>query len=376
MKCIVCNNSQFIFDMKAGTAECAKCGSIYSIDDLKSSQNKWANSPSDFVIEAGVLKKYKGTSVDVVVPDGVIEIGGTTNLATTNFGYGRATSTVIRDGAFTSMSSLQSVTLPNSVKKIQQGAFKGCSSLTSINLPEGLTSIGEGAFSGCSSLANLDFPESLTSIGGVAFSECSSLTSISIPQSVANIENGVFSGCSSLVSVVLPRTISSIENSMFNGCSSLVNITIPDTVTTIESYAFSGCSSLKNIQLPSRLQSIKPGAFQSCTALTSLSIPSTVTWLGQTWDMGTQGTRFQSICGGCPNLTVSGAFRFDKRLYDTNKAETRIFCGEGEYHIGDISRSIGDFFYNVETFLDMIVEWAVGIGAILGVIWLLSMLFG
>ncbi len=29
----------------------------------------------DFVIENGVLKKYTGTSADVIIPDGVTEIG-------------------------------------------------------------------------------------------------------------------------------------------------------------------------------------------------------------------------------------------------------------------------------------------------------------
>ena len=56
----------------------------------------------DFVIENGVLEKYKGPGGDVTIPEGVTEIGSS--------------------------------------------AFKDCANLTSVTIPEGVTEIGSSAF--------------------------------------------------------------------------------------------------------------------------------------------------------------------------------------------------------------------------------------
>ena len=57
-------------------------------------------------------------------------------------------------------------------------AFYGCSSLQSITIPESVTSIEEGAFEDCSSLQSITIPESVTTIGSYAFCNCSSLKKI------------------------------------------------------------------------------------------------------------------------------------------------------------------------------------------------------
>ena len=131
----------------------------------------------DFQIEDGVLVKYLGAGGDVVVPDGVTEIG---------------------DYAFYGCSSLSSIEIPGSVMEIGDYAFSGCSSLSSIKLPDSVRSIGDYAFSGCSSLSSIEIPGSVTSIGDCAFSGCSSLSSIEIPGSVTSIGYSAFSGCDKL----------------------------------------------------------------------------------------------------------------------------------------------------------------------------------
>ncbi len=75
----------------------------------------------------------------------------------------------ISHNAFENCSSLESITLPDSVKRIESKAFSGCSSLTSINIPDGVIYIEDLAFSGCSSLTSITIPESVTYFGEFIF---------------------------------------------------------------------------------------------------------------------------------------------------------------------------------------------------------------
>ena len=111
----------------------------------------------DFVIEDGVLKKYKGKGGDVVIPDGVTSIG---------------------NNAFCRCWELNSVTIPNSVTNIEDGAFSNCWKLTSVTIPDSVTSIEDHAFDGCESLTSVTIPDSVTSIGRDAFSCCENLPSL------------------------------------------------------------------------------------------------------------------------------------------------------------------------------------------------------
>ena len=181
-------------------------------------------NPNDFVIENGVLKKYRGPGGAVVVPEGVASIG---------------------ESAFEDCKKLTSIALPESVTSIGDGAFRGCSSLTSVTLPEGVTSIGDSAFRWCSSLMSINLPESLTSIGDWAFSGCSSLTSITLPEGVTAIGDSAFSFCTELTSVTLPDSIQKIGKDAFYYCIQLRQIQIPHPETLeIGDGAFTQCDSL------------------------------------------------------------------------------------------------------------------------------------
>ena len=95
---------------------------------------------SDFVIEDGVLTKYKGSGGDVTVPDGVTGIGRS---------------------AFYACESLTSLTIPAGVTSIGDWAFWNCRGLTSLTIPEGVTVIGDWAFCNCCSLPQRVFVASV-----------------------------------------------------------------------------------------------------------------------------------------------------------------------------------------------------------------------
>ena len=88
------------------------------------------------------------------------------------------TVTRIYYAAFCTCSTLNAVTIPQSVTTIGVDAFKACTSLGVVNLSKGLKKIESGAFQHCSRLNYIILPEGLTDIGSNSFAGCSSLTSI------------------------------------------------------------------------------------------------------------------------------------------------------------------------------------------------------
>ena len=89
------------------------------------------------------------------------------------------TVTEIGDHAFKDYTTtLTTISIPNSVRKIGKSAFGACYNLTSITIPNSVTYIGEGAFRNCTSIASITIPSSVNYIGANAFVGCTKLTSI------------------------------------------------------------------------------------------------------------------------------------------------------------------------------------------------------
>ncbi len=72
---------------------------------------------------------------------------------------------MIPNSIFYCAENLTTVTLPNTIKKIEQEAFYGCKSLESIELSEGVTSISANAFNNCLAMKSVTVPKSVTYIG-------------------------------------------------------------------------------------------------------------------------------------------------------------------------------------------------------------------
>ena len=122
------------------------------------------SNASDFIIKNGVLMKYTGTEQEVVIPEGVVEIG---------------------KKVFYSCDALTKVVLPKGVKIIGESAFQECTRLAEITLPDSLETIGIGAFF-FTPLKSITIPEGVTSIGESAFC-LTRLETVVIPQSVKSI---------------------------------------------------------------------------------------------------------------------------------------------------------------------------------------------
>ena len=77
---------------------------------------------------------------------------------------------------------INTVKIPDSVKRIEDFAFSGCESLKSISIPKGVIDIGDKTFSRCISLQDISINSTTIHIGEDVFCECSSLKHIYVMQ--------------------------------------------------------------------------------------------------------------------------------------------------------------------------------------------------
>lgn len=139
--------------------------------------NAYGGSSADFAVRGGVLEKYNGAAMEVVIP--------------------------------------------NSVKIIGDQAFYNCKGITSVVIPDSVKEIGRYAFNNCAELESVTMANSVQKIGYCAFRDCRSLTALTIPDSVREIDNDAFVGCSALTAIVIPASVQLIGIEAFYNCKSL-----------------------------------------------------------------------------------------------------------------------------------------------------------
>ena len=173
------------------------------------------------------ITKYNGSAANVTIPS---EIDGYKVLSIGNY-------------AFYNCTSMESVTVSNSIGYIGLGAFSGCTNLKNIDIRTSggnTIYIYDGAFYGCTSLDNVVIP------GSVRF--------------ISQTTGSTFAGCTNLKSVVIENGVTTIVQAIFENCVNLENVTIPNTVTEIYPLAFIGCTKLKSITIPRSVKTIVKSA--------------------------------------------------------------------------------------------------------------------
>lgn len=229
---------------------------------------------------------------------------------------------------FSKIKNLTSISLPDSIIRMEVGMFIGCDRLTDVKLPANLREIPESTFWCCKSLKNVVFPDKLTKIGNKAFYECKSLkfdvfpsslkfigleafvqctklTKLHFNDGLEYIGNGAFYGCQSVKEIEIPRSVigygsesfayTSIKSitvppyqnyydkigaihsgyRMFLGCTILEDITLEEGIKVINVEMFCGCTNLKKLALPQSVESIEVRAFAD-SAIESLYIGKNV----------------------------------------------------------------------------------------------------
>lgn len=113
--------------------------------------------PNEFYAQKAIFEGLEESTF--TVPDGVQEIGA--------LGFAD--------------SKIETIILPNSLRRIGEDAFSKCSKLKKVVIPDGVLEIGKCAFSFCISLEEIVIPESVKQLADDAFFRCSSLERVWIP---------------------------------------------------------------------------------------------------------------------------------------------------------------------------------------------------
>ena len=183
-----------------------------------------AAAADDFVINDGILTKYKGNDTIITLPASVKVVGA---------------------AAFKDNLTIEEVDL-NKATTIYPNAFSGCKELTTVKGLKNVTRIYSGAFYNCTKLENGgQLSSSLTTIPKETFRNCISLKSIVIPSSVTAILDNAFDTCTSLYNATIPSETASIGASAFANCTGLIQVIVSGSVTTVGENAFSNCPKLK-----------------------------------------------------------------------------------------------------------------------------------
>ena len=192
--------------------------------------------------------------------------------------------TFIGEEAFYGCKSLAEFIIPQSVSKIGCRAFAYCG-LTSITIPESVNKIDVAVFLGCDSLRKVQWNaiEALNigySYGGyiedTGVLKAENIVDITFGNKVQTIPVSLCLGLEKLTNITISNSVTSIGGYAFYNCSSLESINIPNSVYVIPMYAFSKCESLKSIILGDNVTSIGEGAFSYCSPMESITLPATI----------------------------------------------------------------------------------------------------
>ncbi len=195
----------------------------------------------------------------------------------------------IGESLFSGNTSIESVTIPDTVVRIGASAFFD-SSIKKVVMPDSVTSIGDAAFEYCR-VSDLELSDNLKIIGKEAFRYCGKLEAVYLSDTVEQIGHRAFEGCARLSNITVSEgntVYASEEGVLFNKeMTELIQCPgkksgeyqVPASVCVIDAYAFANCD-VSRVSMSDTVCEIGEGAFRDCYSLTGIDLSSKLTEMG------------------------------------------------------------------------------------------------
>lgn len=176
-------------------------------------------------------------------------------------------------------SGAKTLILGQGMERIPDYAFSNLTEIESLTIPESVTTIGEGAFRDCTSLKRLE-------LNAKRLAACGAFRNPAFP--------------SGLTEVAFGDSVRFLPDYAFKDCSTLSTVALPDSLELLGEFALSGCRGLDRLQIGPRIRQIPYGALQS-TQLRTLVVgagvdtiksqyadrsPLKIIWLGEKLPVG------------------------------------------------------------------------------------------
>lgn len=220
----------------------------------------------------GAFEVWGADVEDLVIPEGVVEVGYR---------------------AFFECKNLRRVTFPSTLVKIGEQAFDGCKNLEEYIFAKGTNNLRRLDYDalGGGKVRKLDLPDCIESVGGAFLP--AGVEDLHIPANLKDMDYGAFGGIdipvldfshtridrtaenmfyhSGVREVILPETCTRISAGTFDRCYDLETVTAPGVVR-VDDNAFHECAKLTKVELaPGAI--IGTNAFLDCKSLTELVNP-------------------------------------------------------------------------------------------------------
>ena len=223
----------------------------------------------------------------VLYADGYLIAADQTFASETEYAV-KAGTLVIADKAFSNVgysAKLRKMTLPDGLYRIGQEAFSKLSLLTEINIPDSVRSVGYGAFSGTGyknySDGGLYVGNWLVAVQKVA------MESFTVREGTVGVADGRDSSlfptkAQAVTQLTLPSSLQYIGARSFARLRNITDLKLPSELRTLGEGAFEGCVSLKTVNLGecTKLESVGGAAFKEA-AISEITVPASVVSMGE-----------------------------------------------------------------------------------------------
>lgn len=228
-------------------------------------------------------------------------------------------------------------------------SFRNCENLEDVNVGENVSEIPEYFIYGCTSVDSISIPESVKRIGMKAFE------GTGYYNSAENWENNSLYIGRNLIRVdekysgsyaVKPDTLV-VADRAFENCARVTEVSIPDSVITLGEYSFANCAKLndvyfnaadcqfaycafadtgvKNFYIANDVKTLPAYLLSGSTGIKSLMIPESVDTIGE-YALDVSGTLAEIV------FYRNGRMNIDGPLYDyLRNYKTVVYCRENSF---------------------------------------------